>query len=237
MGPVALILLRHGESLGNLARQRAYATTAEVIDIEGRDADVPLSQLGEQQAESVGRWLAAQPAGERPESVWASPYVRAATTATTAVRVGGLGLDVRLDERLRDRDLGVLDGLTWWGIAARFPAEADRKARLGKLYHRPPGGESWADVALRVRSLLAELDHTEPGRRVLLVAHDAVILLVRFVCEGLTETALMETERETVPNASVTRLVRPTGRGLWTLAGSNDTAHLDDGDRDQPPAP
>ena len=228
MGPVALTLLRHGESVGNLARQHAYATSAEVIDVEGRDADVPLSPLGERQAEAVGRWLGAQPARERPESIWSSPYVRAATTATTAVRVGGLGLGVRLDERLRDRDLGVLDGLTGRGIAARFPAEAERKARLGKMYHRPPGGESWADVALRLRSLLSDLDHTEPGRRVLLVAHDAVVLLVRFVCEGLTETGLMEIQRETVPNASVTRLVRPTGRGRWTLAGSNDTEHLDD---------
>lgn len=228
MGPVALVLLRHGESVGNVARQHAYATSADVIESEGRDADVPLSPLGESQAESVGRWLAALPAHERPESVWSSPYVRAATTATTAVRVGGLALSVHLDERLRDRDLGVLEGLTGRGIAARFPAEADRKARLGKLYHRPPGGESWADIALRVRSLLADLDHAEPGRRVLLVAHDAVILLVRFVCEGMTEEALMETERETVPNASVTRLMRPSGRGRWTLAGSNDTAHLDE---------
>lgn len=222
------MLLRHGESVGNLARQHAYETSAEVIETDGRDADVPLSPRGEEQAESVGRWLAEQPAGEQPESVWSSPYVRAATTASTAVRVGGLGLEVRLDERLRDRDLGVLDGLTGRGIAARFPAEADRRARLGKLYHRPPGGESWADVALRVRSVLSDLDHVETGQRVLLVAHDAVILLVRFVGEGLTESALMEIEQETVPNASVTRLVRPTGRGPWTLAGSNDTAHLDD---------
>ena len=228
MGPVALTLLRHGESVGNLARQHAYATSAEIIDVEGRDADVPLSQLGERQAEAVGRWLGAQPTRERPESVWSSPYVRAATTARTAVRVGGLELGIRLDERLRDRDLGVLDGLTGRGIAARFPAEAERKARLGKMYHRPPGGESWADVALRLRSLLSDLDHTEPGRRVLLVAHDAVILLVRFVCEGLTETGLMEIQRETVPNASVTRLVRPGGQGRWSLAGSNDTAHLED---------
>jgi len=35
--------------------------------------------------------------------------------------------------------------------------EAARRARLGKLYYRPPGGESWADVALRLRSFLSEL--------------------------------------------------------------------------------
>lgn len=222
-----LILLRHGESVGNLARERASATSAEVVETDGRDADVPLSPRGDHQAQSVGRWLAAQAPADRPESVWSSPYVRAATTAATALRVAGMDPTVRLDERLRDRDLGVLDGLTGRGVAARFPAEAARRARLGKLYHRPPGGESWADVALRVRSLLADLDHTEPGRRVLVVTHDAVVLLLRFVCEGLTETTLLQIERETVPNASVTRLLRPTGQGPWTLGGSNDTAHLD----------
>ena len=75
----------------------------------------------------------------------------------------------RLDERLRDRELGILDRLTSAGVEARFLEEGERRRWLGKFYYRPPGGESWADVVLRLRSLLADLDREHPGQEVLLV--------------------------------------------------------------------
>ena len=61
---------------------------------------------------------------------------------------------MRTDERLRERDFGAFDGMTGAGIREQYPDEAKRRDLLGKFYYRPPGGESWADVALRVRSLL-----------------------------------------------------------------------------------
>jgi broad specificity phosphatase PhoE len=132
-----------------------------------------------------------------------------------------------VDERLRDRELGVLDLLTSHGMEARFPEEAQRRRWLGKLYYRPPGGESWADVALRLRSFLAELDRIAAGQRVLLVVHDAVILLLRYVCEAMTEQELLELARTTtVRNASITHLTRPTGHGTWTAADFNIDQHL-----------
>ena len=54
--------------------------------------------------------------------------------------------------------------------AARLPDEAARRSRLGKFYYRPPGGESWADVLLRLRALLRELREDHPDGRVLLFA-------------------------------------------------------------------
>jgi len=48
-GPVELLLVRHGESDGNVARERAMAAGAEVIDVDRCDADVPLSEIGAQQ--------------------------------------------------------------------------------------------------------------------------------------------------------------------------------------------
>jgi len=56
----------------------------------------------------------------------------------------------RYDERLRDRDQGILEFLTRRAIITSYPAEAERRGRLGDFYYRPPGGESWADVALRL---------------------------------------------------------------------------------------
>jgi len=216
MALTELILVRHGESTGNVAREQAMAARAEVIDIDRRDADVPLTDLGQQQARTVGRWLAGRPAGRQPQVVWSSPYRRARQTAELALAETPLTLPVRLDERLRDRELGTLDRLTSFGIRQRFPAEADRRRWLGKLYYRPPGGESWADVALRLRSFLRDLDRGDLPERALLVCHDAVILLIRYVCQAFDEDELIRLNRtESIGNASVTTLYRADPGGPW----------------------
>ncbi len=74
-------LVRHGESAGNVARDHAEAAGAAMIELEGRDVDVALSQLGERQARAVGRWFAERPAPERPTMIVSSPFTRAAQTA------------------------------------------------------------------------------------------------------------------------------------------------------------
>jgi broad specificity phosphatase PhoE len=220
-----LIVVRHGESEGNAARDAAEAAHDEVIPIDRRDPDVPLTALGQRQAASIGRWLAHLPPAERPTGVWSSPYLRAVQTARAALAAAGLSLPIRVDDRLRDRELGVLDRLTGRGVTARFPDEAARRRYLGKLYYRPPGGESWTDVALRLRSLITELDG--PGEeRLLISCHDAVVLLLRYVLEGLDEAALMEIAgARAVGNASITRLIRD-GSG-WRATLFNDQEHLD----------
>ena len=106
--------------------------------------------------------------------------------------VASSALPVLLDERLRDRELGVLDLLTRVGVTNRFPLEAQRRQWWGKFYHRPPGGESWADVALRVRSFLRDLPDAPGDPRAVLFVHDAVVMLLRYVCEGLDEHTLLQ---------------------------------------------
>ncbi|MET0789555.1 MAG: histidine phosphatase family protein [Cellulomonas sp.] len=221
-----LVLVRHGESVGNVAAAAAERAGLEAIDLETRDADTPLSPLGAEQAAALGTWLREQRPGDgSPDVVWCSPYVRAVQTATIALREAGSSLALHQDERLRDRELGILDLLTSTGVAARYPDEDARRRHLGKFYYRPPGGESWADLALRVRSLLADLDRVEAGRRVLVVAHDAVIATIRYVCEGLSEREVLDLARRwPVRNAAVTRLAR-TGDG-WIATVVNDDAHL-----------
>lgn len=208
--PTELVLVRHGQSTGNLADAHAHATHSDVVDIAERDADVPLSPLGRAQAEAVGHWLAtASDAPAPPEVVVCSPYDRAHDTARAIVEAARAeGHDVpepRTDERLRERDLGWWDGLTGPGVRTRFPEEAARRQRIGKFYYRPPGGESWCDVALRVRSVLSSLREEHAGRRVLLVSHQAVIMNFRLVLEGLDERRLLAIDAEDpLANCSVT---------------------------------
>jgi broad specificity phosphatase PhoE len=226
-----LTLTRHGESTGNLAYQAVHGTDAEVADIPERDADVPLSDAGRDQAATLGRWLAGLPEDERPTLVVASPYLRALDTAEIALAQTSYaapqdpdGPRIRVDERLRDREQGILQNLTFRGVRNRFPDEADRMRRLGKFYYRAPGGESWADLALRLRSFYRDLQADAPGGRALVVAHDAIIVMTRYLVEELTEKQVMEIEKEPIANASVTRW-RHDGSGLAAVC-YNDCAHL-----------
>jgi broad specificity phosphatase PhoE len=205
--PTELWLLRHGQSLGNVARDRTRDADVETLDIADRDMDVPLSELGVRQAEAFGRWLATQ--HQPPEVVLASPYVRASQTARIAIEASGLDVSLHLDERLRERELGVLDLLTSHGVATRYPIEAERRRRLGKFYHRPPGGESWVDVALRIRSLRDSLAREHLDKRVLLVTHEVVIVVWRYLIEHLDESAALALSREhPLPNCSLTTYAR-----------------------------
>ena len=203
--PQSLWVVRHGESAGNVARDRAEADELERIDIAERDVDVPLSELGERQAEALGKWIAEHPAVEQPTVLWVSPYLRAQQTAQIALKGAGLDLPMAVDERLREREFGVLDGLTRKGITSLFPEESERRSRLGKFYHRPPGGESWSDVLLRLRACMEEMRRDCAGERVLLVAHQVVVLLVRYVVEQMTEEEILAVDRlGDVANCSVT---------------------------------
>ena len=84
--PNRLWLIRHGQSQGNVARDAAEAAAAATIDIDTRDVDVPLSDLGHAQARAAGAWFAALPAHERPEVILSSPYLRARQTARTSAK-------------------------------------------------------------------------------------------------------------------------------------------------------
>jgi broad specificity phosphatase PhoE len=217
-------IVRHGESIGNVAATKAETDRVELIDILERDADVPLSQTGREQAAAVGRWLAELPRGQRPDVVVVSPYLRTVQTAELAL--DGLDIPMVRDERLRDRELGILDLLTTHGIRTRLPAEATRRQRLGKFYYRPPGGESWADVALRLRSLLGDLRRDHADGRVLLVGHEAVVFLLRYLLENLTEADLTELARDsTLGNCSISSWRRGAD-GFLSLVDFNRVDHL-----------
>ena len=197
--PQRLWLVRHGQSQGNVARDAAHEAGLHEIDITVRDVDVPLSELGLRQAEAAGRWFASLPAGERPEIILSSPYLRARQTAEAICKAGALaGGPARtiVDERLREREFGVFDRLTTLGIRDKYPEEAAHRAKLGKFYHRPPGGESWADVILRLRSMLNTINLHHCDRRVLVVAHQVVVLCMRYILEELDEAGILAIDRQ-----------------------------------------
>jgi broad specificity phosphatase PhoE len=219
--PKQIWIVRHGESAGNVARDAADLAGHARIDIVERDIDVPLSALGQQQSDALAAWFGNLPLSEQPNVILASPYKRAVRTAETIARQlsGPKGLPVSVDERLREKEFGVLDRLTRRGIEELHPDQAEFRRILGKFYHRPPAGESWCDVILRLRSMLDTISLHYADHRVLIVAHQVVVLCMRYIIENLSEEQILAIDREgDVVNCGVTEYVanadKEVGGGL-----------------------
>jgi broad specificity phosphatase PhoE len=243
--PSTLWLIRHGQSAGNVARDAAEASGAALIDIAMRDADAPLSPLGERQAHALGQWFAAMPPAQRPQSILTSPFLRSARTAQAIAEAMGLTSDaLRVDERLREKEFGILDRFTTFGIKEKFPELSAQRALVGKFYFRPPGGESWTDVLLRLRSVLDGLRRDEAGARIAIVSHQVVVNCFRYLLEALDEAAILAIDRESdVPNCGITTYVANGSPHTMHRTDTNLTLPLEHTDtpitvtKDQPAGP
>jgi 2,3-bisphosphoglycerate-dependent phosphoglycerate mutase len=210
--PDHLVIVRHGESARNVAKERARMAAEGVYGMGLRDVDTPLTPLGHEQAIKTGRFLARR---FHFDAVFTSPYLR--TRQTTDEIMKALKPEPRLiiEERLREIEFGSMDGLTPQGFKEKFPEEWARREREGKYWYRPPGGESRPDVALRVHSFLGTLTRDYRKKSVLVVCHSVVVLIFRRLLERWGEEEYMKTDREAdVLNCSMTayRFNRKTRR-------------------------
>lgn len=215
--PQTIWIVRHGQSAGNVARDEAEAAGLPLIDIATRDIDTPLSALGEQQADALGHWFGQLPPDQQPNVVLCSSYVRARRTAEIAMQAAGIDLDditFNADERLREKEFGILDRLTKFGIVQKYPELHEQRTHVGKFYFRPPGGESWCDVILRLRSVLDTISREYRRERVLIVGHQVIVNCFRYLFERLDERQILEIDRAAdVPNCSVTSYEFDPSRG------------------------
>ena len=214
--PRTLWIVRHGQSAGNVARDAAEAAGLPVIDIAYRDIDTPLSDLGRTQARALGHWFAEMPPARRPEVILCSPYVRARETALLMHEAAGFDphhMRVRVDERLREKEFGILDRLTGHGIRQKHPELSEQRTHVGKFYFRPPGGESWCDVILRLRSLLEMITREHAAQRVLIVGHQVIVNCMRYLIECMDEAQILAIDKlGDVPNCGITSYEYHSGR-------------------------
>jgi broad specificity phosphatase PhoE len=195
---------------------------------------VPLSELGVRQSQALAGWFASLPERARPNVVLHSPYLRAAQTAQFVMdRLERDDLlSVQVDERLREKEFGILDRLTTYGIAHKYPELHAQRQHVGKFYFRPPGGESWCDVILRLRSVLDTLTREYCRERVLIVAHQVIVNCFRYLFERLDEDAILAADRANdVPNCSITSYTfdpKLGKRGKLTLDLINFVAPLEE---------
>ncbi|WP_280234471.1 histidine phosphatase family protein [Nocardia cyriacigeorgica] len=204
-----VVAVRHAQSTVNAAGDDPDADTRPRVP----DGDIELSPLGRDQAAKLGEWWSGFGRHDRPGLVLCSPYLRTRQTwaaMAQAARHSGDEPIVVVDERLRDREMGALELWSPAAIRADAPDEAERRARLGDWFYRPPGGESLADLTLRVRDLVNDLERPAARTRILIVAHDATIAALRRIFAG-PGPALPE-ELPPVPNASVSEWIQDRGR-------------------------
>lgn len=208
--PEEIVLIRHAQSQRNLSKETAQNTAAVWTDSALRNQDSPLTAVGVKQALATGRHLSACPPYD---VVFASPYIRTRQTAEHIIAGLGYKPPIIIEERIREIEFGILDGLTALGIRERYPAELERREKEGKYWYRPPGGESRPDVALRVHSFLGTLARDYVKARVLIVCHSVVVLIFRRLLERWHEEQYLLVEKEQdVKNCSLTTYVWSEGR-------------------------
>jgi len=199
-----LVIVRHGESLRNVGKDAA--TAAGEMEYGGglRDMDVPLTPRGEKQSDATGKYLGQKFHFDR---IFVSPYLRTIRTAEIMTKYFKDCPPMMIEDRIREKEFGILDGFTKIGIAKNYPDELHRKERDGKYYYRPPGGESYPDVALRIHSFLGTMARECRKQTVLVMCHSVVVLTFRRLLERLSERELMTIDRDPgqdVCNCSVT---------------------------------
>ncbi|MFF3629100.1 bifunctional RNase H/acid phosphatase [Streptomyces sp. NPDC002164] len=204
--PATFVLLRHGET----------ALTPEKRFSGSGGTDPELSAAGRRQAEAIARSLAAR--GTIQEIV-SSPLRRCRETAgAVAAR---LGLEVRIDEGLRETDFGAWEGLTFAEVRERHGS--DLEAWLASEEAAPTGGgESFAEVTRRVAAARDRLVARHAGRTVLLVTHVTPIKVLVRLALGAPPEALFRMEL----SAASVSAVAYYADGNASLRLLNDTSHL-----------
>ena len=199
-----ILLVRHGQSLGNLAETFLGYT------------DLGLTALGERQAEALAERLADVPI----DAVYSSDLCRASNTVRPAAEAHGL--PIHPDKRLREIFAGEWEGVTFDEIARRFPEDrALWKTRIG--LSRPTGGESVVELMARVKEALDEIAARHPGKTVLVGTHATPVRSVTARLRGYPPERMHEIDW--APNASITTVVYEDG--VAHLEGEADAAHLE----------
>jgi ribonuclease H / adenosylcobalamin/alpha-ribazole phosphatase len=197
------LLLRHGQT--PLSAERRFA---------GR-GDVPLTELGREQAEAAAARLAARGG---IDAIISSPLRRARRTAEAVAQAAGAA--VVTDEDLAETDFGKWEGLTFGEAGAQFPDEM--AAWLADPGAAPPGGESFAAVGRRVQGALDRLLAAYPGQTLVVVSHVTPIKTLLRHALLAPEAALFRIHLDVASLSEVDWF----DDGPAVVRSVNDTAHL-----------
>lgn len=204
--PATFVLLRHGET--PLTPQKRFSGSG--------GSDPSLSPVGREQAEKVAASLARR---GTVEAIVASPLAR--TRETAGIVAARLGLEVAVDEGLRETDFGAWEGLTFGEVRERYPDDLD--AWLASPDAEPTGGgESFAATGARIAATRDRLVAAHAGRTVLLVSHVTPIKTFLRLALGAPPESLFRMEL----SAASLSAVAYYADGGASVRLFNETSHL-----------
>jgi 2,3-bisphosphoglycerate-dependent phosphoglycerate mutase len=197
-----VILVRHGQTAWN-----------DGARFQGH-LDSPLTDTGIQQAEALGRRLAS----EQIAAIYSSDLGRALQTAEIIAR--RTKLSVKSDARLRERSLGIFEGLTRTEVPNRFPEEWQRYISRDPDYI-VPGGQSARGHFAAGLECLEELIERHRGERIIVVTHGG---LVQGMFRHVTGVPFEAARRFSLQNAAY-NVLQHDGRE-WSVVTWGDVAHF-----------
>ncbi len=199
-------MIRHGQSGGNVA------------GTFGGHSPTPLSELGRKQAEITAKALAK----ERIDAVYSSDLVRAVETATPLAE--RLGLEVNKTSAFRERNVGVLEGLTFNESKEKYPR--DYYALINrKINHKITDGESYRDLLKRGTGALNEILFAHKGKRIAIYSHTGAICYLTLHLIGAINYNTQQTPWLVTSNCGINRF-EIRGRNNTRVLAVNDTRHL-----------
>lgn len=204
--PNNLYLIRHGQSKRNVMKAAAKAAGKNPDYSEGiRDQNTPLTPRGRMQALTIGVELMSRCPEFLPDTIFVSPYLRTRQTCEEILKGLQYWPKVVVEERIREIEFGILDGLTPEGMKAKYPEEIARKKKEGKYYYRAPGGENRPDVNLRVHSFIDTLVRDYQEKNVAVICHSVVVMCFCHLFERWEEDQYLKVDAEDdIKNASLT---------------------------------
>lgn len=203
MRETELIVVRHGETEWNVAGR------------EQGQFDSELTARGKAQARAVAERLQ----GRRVAAIFTSDLWRALQTAN--IIAAATGSTVIGDARLRERHLGVFQGLTWPEIKTQYPNEY-REFQTGNPDYVITGGESARQRFERTVGCVEEIARRHPGESLVIVAHGGVL---NGLFRHVLHIPLEAPRRFKLWNASL-NVFYFGETGDWMLGTWGDTAHL-----------
>ena len=206
METTRVLLVRHGESRGNAERRF------------GGHSPTPLSELGHRQAEATARALS----NERVTAIYSSDLLRAVQTAEPLARA--TGLEVARTAALRERSVGLMEGLTFEEAAAAHPEEYAALLRRD-FEHVLTGGESYRQLLDRAAAELDRAVERHRGGTVALFSHTGTICILALHLMGALDAPALRPVWLSSSNCGITRFELHSD-GFVRVSALNDTRHL-----------
>ena len=189
---VKILIIRHGYSVTNKAKK----FTGQM--------DVPLDEIGFEQAKSVGEYIAAN---YKIDKIYSSDLCRAYETARPLAQI--LGLEIQTDKDFREVDVGAWQGVLIEDIKIKYPEEMENYKQNPGVF-KFPDGEGYFEMMERAAKKLESIAKQNNGKTIAIATHGGVVRAIRAYYEGMGAEGIKDIPM--VPNASITTVIYENGK-------------------------